>query len=92
MKYKIDLHKEQSFARNYLIFLKILCQYKNFLQELIWCTNKSNVHIHTFRKSWSAFSLWVSLKELVAIFVGKLRRMFKIQNSNVSFWIFIKYE
>ena len=34
MKYKIDLHKEQSFARNYLIFLKILCQYKNFLQRV----------------------------------------------------------
>ena len=23
------------------------------IEELIWCTNEPNVHIHTFRKSWN---------------------------------------
>ena len=48
-----------------LFFLKILFQFKNLLEKLIWCTNAPNIHIHTFRKRWSlpwgCFYLWVSL-------------------------------
>ena len=46
-------HKEQCFASNYFIFLKILFQFRNVVQKLIWSTDYSNVHIHTSRKRWS---------------------------------------
>ena len=48
---KWTYHKEQSFVRNYFIFLKILFQFTNILdRELV------NVNIHTFCKRWSFIS------------------------------------
>ena len=52
--FKWAYHKEQSFASNDFIFLKILFQFKNpSYKELIWCTNNLNAHIRTFCKRWS---------------------------------------
>ena len=50
---KWTYHKERSFARNYLTFLKILFQFEHSYKELIWCTNDPNLHIHTFCERWS---------------------------------------
>ena len=53
-------HKKRTFTSIYLIFLKILFQFKNLLQSIL-CTSYPNVHIHTFSKRESfiegAFSL-----------------------------------
>ena len=52
---QIEWGSKRSFASNYFIFPKILFQYKNLLQELIWCANYPYVDIHTFRKRWSFY-------------------------------------
>ena len=36
-----------------LFFLKILFQFKNLFQRVIWCNNDPNAHIRTFCKCWS---------------------------------------
>ena len=41
-------HKERSFARNYIIFMKTMFQF----QKLIWCVNHPTIYIHTFHKRW----------------------------------------
>ena len=48
-------HKGRSFANNYLYFLKVSVQSSSIRisYKLIWCTNYSNVHIHTFSKRGS---------------------------------------
>ena len=50
-------HKERSFVSNYLIFLKILSKFKNFLYQQpkypYWCNNDPNAHIGTFCRLWS---------------------------------------
>ena len=74
---KWTYQKEQSFARNCFIFLKILFQFKNlFYKELIWCTNDPNAHTRTFCKRWSfiwhSFFLWVSLMFLVLVMLPTL--------------------
>ena len=47
--------KERSFASNYFIlFYKKFCfSLRTSYKKLILCANYSNVHIHTFQKSWS---------------------------------------
>ena len=61
---KWTYHKERSFASNYFIL-------KNSYKELFWCTNDTNVHIHTFRSRWNfiwgLFSLWVSLISILVM-------------------------
>ena len=46
-------HKKRSFASNYFSFSKILFQFKNLVNELIWWTNDPHVHICTFLKRWN---------------------------------------
>ena len=54
-------HMERSFVSNYLIFSKILFQFKNLLYQQpkypFWCTNDPNAHIGTFCRLWS-FMWW----------------------------------
>ena len=47
--------KERSFASNYFIlfYKKFYFSLRTSYKELILCTSYSNVHIHTFQKSWS---------------------------------------
>ena len=46
-------HKERSFAVTALVFRKFYFSFRTSYKELMWCTNHSNIHIHTFRKRWS---------------------------------------
>ena len=54
---KWTYNKGRSFASNYLIFLKILFQFKNSYKELICCTKNPNANICTFYKCWT-FIWW----------------------------------
>ena len=47
-------HWEQNLSRNYFIYLlTFFCSFRIFYEDLIWCTNYPDFHIHTFRKYWS---------------------------------------
>ena len=55
---KWTCHKWRSFASNYLIFLIFFFFFslRTSYKELIWCTNTSNIYIHTLPKRWSLIS------------------------------------
>ena len=40
-------------VKNGVLFQKFCFSLGTSYKELIWCTNHSNVHIHTFLKCWS---------------------------------------
>ena len=47
--------KWRSFGTNYFLLLKICFNIRTCYEELIWCSNYPNIHIHAFCKSWSSF-------------------------------------
>ena len=62
---RLTYHKERSFSSNYFNLSKNSFSLRTSYKELVWFTNHSNVHIHTFRKPrtliWRFFSLWAFL-------------------------------
>ena len=69
---------KNSFASNCFIFLKILFQFKNLLEDLIWFTNNPNTHIRTFCKHWS-FIWWYFFPV-------------SILNINFTVYLYIKFQ
>ena len=48
-------HKEHSLASNYVFSWKICFSFRDSYKELIWCTNYSNVEIHTGKFQTNSF-------------------------------------
>ena len=63
MNTKWTYYKKRSFASNCFNFWKFCFSLRTSYKQLIWCTNKPNVHIHLSAGVLldGAFSLWVSL-------------------------------
>ena len=49
---KMTYHKGWSFASNYFISWKFCFSWRTSSKGLIWCSNYSNAHIHTFCERW----------------------------------------
>ena len=58
---KLTYPNERNFTSIYFTFFKILFQYKNLYNEMNWCTNYPNVHIHVFFTQSISDKYWVSL-------------------------------
>ena len=62
-------HKEQCFAVTTSVFRKFYFSFRTSYKELMWCTNHSNIHIHTSRKRWSLILRCFFLVNIVNVLV-----------------------
>ena len=84
---KRTYRKEQIFASNYLMFLKIYFILRTSYKELIWCTNFPNIFIHIFCKRcsfiWRCFFCTSILEDHIGLYYEKMRNCCKFLHGNV---------